>query len=172
MTEDVVSVLANPPCELRLAPAEPGVSAGSRVLSVASTATGSKKIGKHLVLAKWSDHLQLTSKVPDGPTFGVQPKTLVFVKETGTCAPLASAFTGPYAKYGQVYGYRAFPAGMPPKTLTPATPGRELRLDFSHASFASTRAVVIAAIEAARSALGLQLVWMMRAEKAKQWVIP
>ena len=45
-------------------------------------------------------------------------------------------------------------------------------MDFSHASFASTRAVVIAAIEAARSAPRLQLVWMMRADEAKKWVKP
>ena len=87
---ELVNVVSAPPCELRLAPepCAPGVSAGARVLVACSTGPANKKLSKQLVLAKWPDHLKLSSRVEVGPAFELHPKSIVFSKETQACLPL------------------------------------------------------------------------------------
>ena len=171
---ELVSVVSAPPCELRLAPepCAPGVSAGARVLVACSTGPANKKLSKQLVLAKWSDHLKLSSRVEVGPAFELHPKSIVFSKETQACLPLGQAFREQYQKYGQIFAYQAFPVGSLPKVLTKNEPDKQYRLDFSDAHFDSAREIVGAAIEAARTAPGLQVVWMVKADERKEWVKP
>ena len=171
---ELVSVVSAPPCELRLAPepCAPGVSAGARVLVACSTGPANKKLPKQLVLAKWSEHLTLSSRVKVGPAFELHSKCIVFSKEAQACLPIGQAFREQYQQYGQIFAYQAFPVGSLPKVLTKNEPDKEYRLDFSDAHFDSSRAIVGAAIEAARTAPGLQVVWMVKADAPKQWVKP
>ena len=85
---------------------------------------------------------------------------------------LAKAFKEHYHGFGQVYGYTPFPTGSLPKVLVPLAPGKEYRMDFSHQSFADTRSQVLSAMEAARSAPGLLLLWIMKADGSNKWVRP
>ena len=56
--------------------------------------------------------------------------------------------------------------------MTPRALGKECRLDFRHAAFDGTREIAREAIEAARTAPGLQVVWMVKADAPNQWVKP
>ena len=171
---ELVSVVSAPPCELRLAPelCAPGVSAGARVLVACSTGPANKKLSKQLVLAKWSGHLKLSSRVEVGPAFGLHLNSIEFSKETHACLPLNQAFREQYQKYGQIFAYQASPVGSLPKVLTKNEPDKQYRLDFSDAHFDSAREIVGAAIEAARTAPGLQVVWMVQADEPQHMVKP
>ena len=171
----LVSALTAPPCELRLAPAgsgAPGVSAGAPVLVACSASPGNKKLPKHLVLAKWSENLSLSIRAEGGPAFELHPRSVVFSKEAPARLRIGKAFKDHYQSYGQIFGYQPFPVGSLPKALTPCAPGKEYRLDFRHAAFDGTREIVREAIEAARTAPGLQVVWMVKADAPNQWVKP
>jgi hypothetical protein len=162
---ELVSSVPAPKCELRLIE-------GGRVLALLSLENANRKVPKHTLLGKWSERCTLSSKVAEGTAWAIQPKDVVLVKESNTCMQLAKAFKEHYQKIGQIFGYKEFPAGSLPKTLT-ATPGvKPYRLDFSDESFKDTRKVILQALEVARSAAGAQFVWVVKGDDSKNWVRP
>jgi len=100
----LVNALAAPKCELRLVDAK-------KSLAIVSLETSSKKIAKHTLLAKWSENSTLSTRVEAGVAWSVQPKDLIFCKESESCMTLAKAFKEHYQAFGLVFGYVGFPVG-------------------------------------------------------------
>ena len=161
----LLNTLLTPPCEFRLL-------GKSEALAVVSTAASNKKLPKMTPLVSWDQNTSLSRKVTEGLAFDVEPKTVIFSKEAKECMTLAKAFKEHYKGYKQVFSYQPFPAGALPKILVPTSPTHTHRLDLSDASFNANRASIMSAIELARGAPGLQLVWMMKGDAKKEWIQP
>ena len=106
--------------------------------------------------------------------WAVQPKDLVLVREAkaNSCMTLAKAFKDHYRKFGQIFGYKEFPAGSLPKTLSATSGAKPYRLDFSDQAFNASRKIILQALDAARSAAGAELVWIVKGDDNKNWVRP
>lgn len=161
----LVNSLAAPKCELRLVDAK-------KSLAIVSLETSSKKIAKHTLLAKWSENSTLSTRVEAGVAWSVQPKDLIFCKESESCMTLAKAFKEHYQAFGLVFGYVGFPVGSLPKELEQNPGGKPSRMDFSNKTFDDTRETIQQALSVARTAVGVNLVWMVKGDTAKKWVRP
>ena len=172
----LLNTLTEPPCEFRLGKCADPASLEKCLMAV-STAPSNKKIKKHTLMMKWSDNtVAISSKESDASasfSYQLEPGTWIYCKEAGAAMTLKKAFQERYQEYAQIFSYAPFTKGSLPKVLTEASKHvKEYRVDFSHKSFDSCREDIIFAIDLARSAPGLQVLWIMKGSDDKKMVKP
>ena len=163
---EVLNKLSTPPCELRLTR-----NADPKHLFLQSTAAGNKKVPKFTVLLMVHTDCMLSSKATSGPIFEVANDTQVFLKESQKVAKVREAMKSDDLEMLSVFEYNPFPAGKVPKVLVRADT-KVWRLDLSHPSYQDTRNDIETAIELARTAPGLQAMWIMKKGEAEKQVKP